>query len=279
MADSGANVETNEAGKEARSQPKLGRETGNDSHTSPLTSEVRKIGEPLYPQVQRAMDNLKRITLESDLKRITSDPRQPTDIPHTPLGEPILSPDMVQQWVKEEGFGNGKRNTYHNPDTYLYIKGCNIVENEADTDQTIATARHLTSLGAIHPESQWGVYKVGDKYQMFVVSPKLEPWLLDEDLSGEYDNRPNRPMPDQSHLQAWFKRIDHNFVPGQPIPEDSLLYHLNWTEASNYDNWGWDARGEMFPVDVEVLHPSKPFFKDREPWKPKNIDLEDIDLI
>jgi hypothetical protein len=85
-------------------------------------------------------------------------------------------------------------------------------------------------------------------------------------------------MQDESHLLAWYKKIDPNFVPGQPIPENSLLYHLNWTEASNHNNWGWDVEGEIFPIDVEVLDPSR-VSKDREPWKPKVYNTALSDLI
>lgn len=240
--------------------------------TDSSASRLASVGESLYPNVRNVMDVLRRITVESSIT---------AEIPHTPNGEPILPSNVVRQWFNEVGFGNGRRGTYHNVDTYFYLKSCNEIDNEGDIDQTIATARHLTSLGAIHPESQWGVYKVGNGYQLFVVSPKLEPWSLEDQLSGEYDNLQNRPMLDNSHLLSWYKRIDPNFVPGKPIPESSVLHHLNWAEASNCDNWGWDRRGELFPIDVEVLHPSQPSFKDGEPWKPRNYPsrLDETDLL
>jgi hypothetical protein len=240
---------------------------------NPILAKEEKLqntGESLYPNVQLAID---------DLKRIVSESAKTIDIPHTSHGEPILPFEIMQKWFDEEGFGNNIRGTYHNADTYIYFKSCNIIRKEEDIDQAIATARHLTKMGAIHPKSQWGIYKTRDDvYQLFVVSPKLEPWLLNKELLGEYDSRPNRPMQDESHLLAWYKKIDPNFVPGQPIPENSLLYHLNWTEASNHNNWGWDVEGEIFPIDVEVLDPSR-VSKDREPWKPKVYNTALSDLI
>ncbi len=272
MAESSGNAEINvvQDGTASKAKPDGGTVISTDNHASLLASEVTNTGDSLYPNVKHVI---------VDLKRIADESTEFSAIPLTPLGEPILSFEIMQKWVNEEGFSDGKRGTYHNADTYLYLKACNLIEKEEDVDQAIATARNLSSLGAIHPESQWGVYKTENAYQLFVVSPKLVPWHLEEELSGKYDDRTHRPMQDNSHLLAWYKRIDPNFVPGQPIPEDSVLYHLNWTEASNRDNWGWDARGELFPVDVEVLHPTKPFFKDHEPWKSLNTDLSDIDLI
>jgi hypothetical protein len=222
----------------------------------------------LYPGVQHVMDKLKRIVNENP---------ETDDIEYTPSGEPILTSAILNEWSQEVGFSKGKRGTFHNEDAYVYIKYCNEVPHEQEVDKAIATARHLTSLGAIHPESQWGAYKTdGGDFQLFVVSPKLEAWSLEDALAGAYDDRPIRPMSDLSHLVDWFKRIDPDFIPGQPIPERSLLYHLNWTEASHRDNWGWDETGALFPVDVEVLRPNKPGrYKNPEPWKPHPTSYND----
>ncbi len=214
----------------------------------------------LYPQVQEAMDNLRAVTAE----RAEED-----DIKYTDAGEPILSPEMIEAWAKKEQYGNRVRGTFNNGDTYVYVKACNLIEKEEEVDDALATARELTGRGALHPEAQWAVFDSSGGYQLIVVAPKLEAWSLDDELGGEYDDRSSRPHRDSSHLNEWFQRIDPEFVPGQPIPENSLLHHLNWHEASHPDNWGWDKTGTLFPVDVEVLRPGKVTYKNYEPWKPQ----------
>jgi hypothetical protein len=108
------------------------------------------------------------------------------------------------------------------------------------------------------------VFESNQGYQLFVVSPRLEAWSLEEKLDGAYEGCASQPEPNNAHIEEWFQRIDPNFVPGQPIPKDSLLHHLNWTEASHYDNWGWDVTGTLFPVDVEVLGPREVEHKNPE---------------
>jgi len=227
---------------------------------TPDDTELDKESPLLYPGVQRVMDVLKRIADENV---------ETGDIEHTPLGEPILTTEIVNAWAEEVGFSHGRRGTFHNDDAYIYLKECNTVSGEENIDPTLATARHLTSLGAIHPESQWCVYQVRpDGYQLVVVSPKLEAWSLEENVTNGYNDRPTRPMGNLSHVEDWYKRIDPGFIPKQPIPKGSLLHHLNWTEASYHDNWGWDETGTLFPVDVEVLRPSDPGkYPNTEPWK------------
>lgn len=224
---------------------------------------------PLYPSVQRAMDRLRDIV----------DGQKDEDVERTPSGEPILTPQMIDTWAKEMEFGGRVRGTYHNADTYIYIKSCNVVRKEEDIDETLEVARRLTSLGAIHPESQWGVFQRSqDDYQLFVISPKLEAWSLDMAVTGDYDDRLMQPRGDHSHMMDWYKRMDPNFIPGQPIPEDSILFHINWHEASHNDNWGWDETGTLFPVDVEVIRPTKEAVehKNSEPWKPVPYRFDDF---
>lgn len=239
--------------------------------TVPHVQEVTIDIPPLYPGVGRVMDTLRRITNEHG-----------HDLRYTESGEPILTPELVNAWGKEVGFSKPRRGTLHNEDTYLYFKRCNFVKEERDVDATLATARELTRRGALHPESQWGVFNSRGGYQLFVVSPALEAWSRDAEIAGEYDDRAERPQRDNSHLLEWFQRVDPQFVPGQPIPEDSLLYHLNWHEASYADNWGWDATGTLFPVDVETVRPESPGYKDREPWKPRSNGEpweDDLDMV
>jgi hypothetical protein len=183
----------------------------------------------LYPQVQEAMNNLKEITAE----RAEED-----GIKYTESGEPILSPGIIEAWAKKEQYGNRVRGTFNNGETYVYVKHCNLIEKEEDVDEALVTARELTGRGALHPESQWAVFDSPQGYQLIIVAPKLEAWSLDDDLDGKYNDKSSRPRRDNSHLNEWFQRIDPEFVPGQPIPEDSLLHHFNWHEASHPDNWG-----------------------------------------
>lgn len=226
-------------------------------YEDPGVHEAALNAQPLYPSIQRSMENLARVVGES---------QEAARIQRTDAGEPILVPSILNEWAAEEGFVHRTRGTYHNEDTYLYVKGCNMVEKKEDIDGALGVARHLTSLGAIHPESRWGVYEIPNGYQLFVVSPELEPRLLNKKLEGAYAGRP-QPEADLSHVEDWFKRIDPRFVPKQPIPEDSLLHHLSWAEASHADNWGWDSTGALYPVDVEVIHPTLPTYKNYEPWK------------
>jgi len=108
------------------------------------------------------------------------------------------------------------------------------------------------------PNRSGGVFQDQEGgYQLFVVSPRLEPWQLASELAGEYDSRLERPMQDKSHIAEWLRRVDPTYVPGQPAPETSLAHYLNPTEASEANNWGWDKTGSLFPLDVEVVTPCK----------------------
>lgn len=192
------------------------------------------------------------------LRELASQDESSDHVGYTEAGEPILTPDIINIWAKEMGFRDGKKGTFHNDDTYVYVKGEHKVGDEADVDQTLALARELTSLGAIHPASRWGVFRTDEgEYQLFAVSPRLEAWQLEKELLGSYKERPARPVQDEAHITKWLQRIDADYTPDQPVPEGSLVSFLNRAEASNPDNWGWDEDGRLFPVDVEVIdfHP------------------------
>ena len=235
------------------------RSAPNETPVDDAERRERETDHLLYPQVQEAMN---------DLKEITAERAEEDGIGYTEAGEPILSPEIIEAWAKKEHYGNRVRGTFNNGETYVYVKYCNFVEKKEEVDEALATARDLTGRGALHPESQWAVFASPEGYQLIVVAPKLEAWSLSDELDGNYNDRPSRPHRDNSHLNEWFQRIDPDFVPGQPIPEDSPLHHLNWHEASHPDNWGWDKTGTLFPVDVEVLRPGKVTHKNYEPWKP-----------
>jgi|AntRauTorckE6833_2_1112554.scaffolds.fasta_scaffold00016_101 hypothetical protein len=178
----------------------------------------------------------------------------------TPSGEPIISGEQFVNRATELGFGNGKRGTYHNKDSFLYIKSCHEINDVDNVDAALLVARQLTEKGAIHPDSSWGVIQNERGYQLFVISPRLEPWTLEGAISGQYEDRPlvpeDRPfVPDGGkHIDAWIKSIDERYEPGQELPGDSLAKYLNLHEASHSDNWGWDNDGALYPVDVEVIN-------------------------
>lgn len=224
-----------------------------------------------YPAVQVAMDTLHRMVAE--------DGDAAAVVQYTEAGEPVLTPQIIDRWADEAGFRSGKKGTYPNVDhgSYLYIKYCHDVPSQEDIDSTLATARELTARGAIHPESQWSVFARPDgTYQLFVVSPGLEPWSFEEAASGHYRDRVSQPTDDLSHIIDWFKRIDPSFIPGQPIPRGSPLLYLNYTEASHPDNWGWDNTGALFPVDVEVIRPhDSRALNNFEPWVSRRVDPMD----
>lgn len=181
----------------------------------------------------------------------------PEGVEYTDGGEPILLPAALDTWAKEAGYGSGKRGTFRNDESFLYIKTCLGIGNREDIDSSLAAARQLTSLGVIHPDSKWGVYKspAGNGFQAFVISPKMEAWTLADDLEGAYDGRAQRPFRDQSHLDEWIQRVDPAYgSPERGDQKNPLLSLLNPHEASNPDNWGWDERGGFYPVDVEVIN-------------------------
>lgn len=233
---------------------------------TPEVHELEHKDTDLYPEVQQTMD---------DLGEILEDYEETSEVERTPSGEPILPNEVIDKWLEKEGYGHKKAGTFNNESTFVYFKTCNLVDNKEEIDSTLAMARQLTGQGAIHPESQWVVKKDADKYLLVVVSPKLEAWNISDEMDGKYDDKSDRPSHDNSHLLRWFKRIDPTFTPDQPIPEDSLLHHFNWQEATNPDNWGWDATGTLFPIDVEVLIPSEQGHKNYEPWKRRAPVMDD----
>lgn len=188
------------------------------------------------------------------------------DVPSIPKG--ILSADDLNQWAKEHNFGNGKRGTYHNETSYLYLKWCNEVDREEDVEPALAVARELTTKGVLHPATQWGVYKKpGDNggFQLFPVSPKLKAFSLSDAVyEDKHADRLHRPITDpESVLQEWVRRIDPDYSGEQEEgpygsmkvkSDEPLASLLNTFEASHAENWGWDTDGAMYPVDVEVVN-------------------------
>jgi len=180
----------------------------------------------------------------------------PDSLEITEGGEPILSGEDFVARATELGYGNGRRGTYSNGESYLYIKHGNEIAEREGIDSALATARELTELGAIHPESEWGVIRNDHSYQLFVISPQLDAWTLEGAVSGVQDS-----LRSGDHITAWLKSVDSRYVPDEPLPDDSLIHYLNQHEASHPDNWGWDEHGRLYPLDVEVINLSGHAYK------------------
>lgn len=172
----------------------------------------------------------------------------------TRIPDGIVTGEDFVKWGKEAGYGNGRRGTYHNEDSYLYVKSCHEVQAEEDVGVALEAVRYLTSKGVLHPDTQWGVFKRETEYQLFAVSPKLEAFMLDDHLGTEHETRLGKPYGvEGSHIHEWCRRVDPDFDPNKDVDKDSLLRLLNLFEASHTDNWGWDENGTLYPVDVEVI--------------------------
>jgi hypothetical protein len=118
-------------------------------------------------------------------------------------------------------------------------------------------ARHLTAVGILHPDTQWGVFEreddEGNRYQLFPVSPRLKSMETANDtLFHEVSTR--------SQLPKWWSRLDPGYRPATPYPwqeqapASSLVSILNLTEAYHLDNWGFDDQKTLYPTDVEVVN-------------------------
>lgn len=186
------------------------------------------------------------------------------DIQKISVPDRILSADEMTEWAKDNGFGHGKRGTFHTDgrEAYLYVKHCLSVDNEADVEPALAMARHLTAAGILHPATRWGVYKrADDDFQLFPVSPGINA-MTNDDLYEDPDGFSSFRVPanaEGSHLLEWCRRVDPDYTPttkflrNEKVPEGSLVRVLNLIEASYTENWGYDENGMFYPVDVEVI--------------------------
>lgn len=195
----------------------------------------------------------------------------PTDyseygLPDIPGG--VLTPEEANRWAKNNGYINGKRGTFHNENSFLYVKNCHEVARAEDLESTLAVVRYLTSQGILHPATKWGVFKKpGNQpgYQLFAVSPKLKAWSVDDAIEyPKHNERLGKPLTDpNSAISEWCRRIAPDYTPDKDmnmqaifgkIEEEPLLNLLNSHEAYYPDNWGWDSKGTLYPVDVEVIN-------------------------
>lgn len=191
----------------------------------------------------------------------TIDPNRKIEVP-----DKVMSIDEMNRWAKEHTFGDHDiRGTFRSEDgeNYLYIKNCLKVSDEADVAPALAMARHLTSVGALNPDTQWGVFK-NDKneYQLFPVSPALTPMSIDDlyddpDRFAAFTQTPNHP---DSYMQQWCRRVDPDYAAtsstpwNETPPANSAVGVLNTYEALPTNNWGYDEKGNFYPVDVEVIN-------------------------
>lgn len=186
-----------------------------------------------------------------DLEAINTD-TQPTD-----AVDLTMTTDEFVAWATEHGYGEGKRGTYRNAESYLYIKACHQVAAE-DREAALQVTRELTKKGILHPDTQWGMYPTPHDetvYQLFAVSPRLEVFDLDEHFDKSVGAELSKPITDESSpLIEWVRRIEPGFISGQELADDSLVHLLNTYEASHPENWGWDENRILYPVDVEVIN-------------------------
>jgi hypothetical protein len=209
---------------------------------------------------------------------VTLDPGDTYSVPNVPTS--ILTTEEVQNWASEQGFGNGKRGTYHNESSFLYIKSCHSLKRVEDVAPALEAVSHMTASGILHPATQWGVFERGPSdYQLFAVSPKLQSWSQNG-FSASETRQLKKPYP--ARLE-WIRRLDpaadvitvtpvidrkdefsdfddwgdsdgHVPMPYDKIQsKNPLADTINLYEASHADNWGRDNKGRLYPIDVEVI--------------------------
>ena len=186
----------------------------------------------------------------------------PESLFFTGINATILGEDQFKSIKTEHGFTSGFRGTWKSErdGLYLYVKGKMNFENESQAVDSLHMAQYLTAKDVLYPHTQWGIYKTLEgRYQLFAVTRELEGWTPEgdkvpgrqkvlADIGEEYNNI----FCEGSHVLEWMKRVDPDFDPNSR-PKNELVLLLNWVEASHRDNWAWDEKGKLYPIDIEVL--------------------------
>jgi hypothetical protein len=192
----------------------------------------------------------------------------------------VLSSEEFGQLRDRWGFNTLRHGTYRKRDqqgqaiAYLYDKYKRPEYAPLSLDQVkknLQAAEYLTSIGMVHPATEWGIYQAGENdYRLFAVTRALqecdttsqtpEGWehlLIPQDIDpsemsglGFSEDVQSNP---RSHILSWIRRLDplYESWKGSSHP---LFALLNTDEASQNDNWGWDSEtGKLYPVDLEVL--------------------------
>jgi hypothetical protein len=174
----------------------------------------------------------------------------------------ILSFEDFSRARVEAGFLQGRRGTYRNLDNsqFLYTKRCHEVTSEEQAHRALLLLRSMTSKGVLYPETEWGVYRGDELFQLFAITPALVDYS-DNERNPDPVRQPLKYIPpdckgmwdEDSQVVDMYRRLEPSFNPSQPPPANSILRLLDPMEARHLDNWGWDENGRVYPVDVEVI--------------------------
>lgn len=190
------------------------------------------------------------------------------DVAIEQVAERVMTFEEFEKARIDSGFNKGHHGTFWNPDRsqFLYRKPCHIASTSDQATEALALLRYATSKGVLYPQTKWGVYtNLNGEYQLFATTPALID--IYENDRNPRDGR--KPLKHLSHNDETFfddlfaedsqvlemcRRLDPSFDPATFGKGSSPLVDLlGAMEASHEDNWGWDANGEIYPLDVEVI--------------------------
>lgn len=176
----------------------------------------------------------------------------------------IISEERFKIFQEEKGFIDAFHGTWKSEKApaYLYVKPGFLVDTKEQAQDSLRLVEHLTEKGTFYPQTQWGIHKTDEnKFQLFAVTRKLDRW--DPNLNGQGRRQMLKRnigdaslyeglLDEDSHVLQWMRRIDPSFDPDNP-KEGNIVDLLNIFEASHSDNWAWDEKGILYPIDVEVV--------------------------
>lgn len=189
------------------------------------------------------------------------------DVALEPVAETVLSYEEFEKARLDNGFEKGHHGTFWNLDRsqFLYRKPCHVAGTADQATEALALLRYATSKGVLYPETKWGIYTNPEgKYQLFATTPALvdvyendrnpvEGRKLLKHISHGSGTFFNDLFAEDSQVLEMYRRLDPNFDPAKYRKDGSLVVLLDAMEASHEDNWGWDASGKIYPIDVEVI--------------------------